>query len=261
MAKAAKKASKRKLSLVADNEVYADRNTLRKVTLNEEAKLEYESNQVRFHTLRARTENQALYLQSMNASRITYGVGDAGTGKSFLATMWACKQLEEKEVERIVVSRPMVGCDEDMGFFPGTEMEKYVGWVGPVLEIIEGYFGKERAQTYIKYGKIQLKPLMLLRGSTFRNAVVILDEAQNTTPGQMKMFLTRTGESSKLIINGDPEQSDLPKGQINGLSQSIEILGSSKHVSTVHFTEDDIVRDPIVKEIIIAYKHYNNQHK
>lgn len=176
------------------------------------------------------------------------------THNTFSATLHACQLLEREEIERIIVTRPMVGCDEDMGFLPGTEEEKYSGWVSPIVEILEGYFGKKQVDTYIKYNKIILKPLMMMRGSTFRNAVVILDEAQNTTPGQMKMFLTRVGEGTKLIINGDLEQSDLHRGQLNGLEDSVNKLRNSKHIRIVEFTEDDIVRDPLVRDIVKAYR-------
>src|SRR5690606_32596811 len=121
------------------------------------------------------------------------------------------------EIDKIVVTRPMVGCDEDMGFLPGTEEEKYIGWVGPVLELLEARLGKKRVKSFIEIGKIVLKPLMMMRGSTFRDSVVILDEAQNTTIGQMKMFLTRIGEGSKVIVNGDLEQNDLPSHVTSGL--------------------------------------------
>lgn len=228
---------------------------LKSIEQEQEAQLEYQQNRRRFTECKPRNKNQATYLRYLKDSRLVFALGSAGTGKSFLATMHACQELGAGNIEKIVVTRPMVGCDEDIGFLPGTEEEKYVGWVGPIMEILEGYFGKKQVATYVKYGQIVMKPLMMMRGSTFRDSIVILDEAQNTTPGQMKMFLTRIGEGTRVSVNGDLEQSDLPKGQLNGLQDAVNKLRNSSHVSMVEFTEDDIVRDPLVREIIKAYRN------
>lgn len=253
---AARKASKRALKLVSnkDNRRLREADLLEIAKQEQEARMEHQQNRRRFVDLKPRNKNQALYMQYLEESRLVYATGSAGTGKTLVATIWACKQLEEGKIERIIVTRPMVGCDEDMGFLPGTEGEKYIGWVGPVMEILEGYFGKKQVETFIKFNQIILKPLMMMRGSTFRNAVAILDEAQNTTPGQMKMFLTRVGENTKLIINGDLEQSDLPPGRPNGLADSVNRLKNSRHVRVVEFSENDIVRDALVRDIIKAYR-------
>ena len=176
------------------------------------------------------------------------------THNTFISTLHACELLESEQIERILITRPMVGCDENFGYLPGTEEEKYIGWVGPILEILEARLGKKRVKTLIEYDKICLKPLMMMRGSTFREAFVILDEAQNTTVGQMKMFLTRIGEGSKIVINGDIEQTDLKEGTKSGLEDAVERLRDSRIVKIVEFTENDIVRDPLVREIVRVYR-------
>lgn len=261
MAKAAtaRRSTKQTLTLVTNDGKKKKQSKLvhnsRVLEKHKEAQLEFEQNKRIFTTLEARNENQAIYISHLNSSRLIFAIGCPGTGKTLVSTLWACQQLERNLIDRIIVTRPMVGCDEDIGFLPGTEEEKYLGWVGPVMEILEGYFGKKQVVTYIKYGKVVLKPLMMMRGSTFRNAVVILDEAQNTTPGQMKMFLTRVGEKTKLVINGDLEQTDLPGKQLNGLQDAVNKFRNSKLVKLVEFTEDDVVRDSLVREIIKVYRN------
>lgn len=256
---AQRKAVKRQLALVPTNSGKRNKKAkelevIKSLEEERDARLEYMQNKKRFYELKPRNANQAKYLNLLNESRLVFALGPAGVGKTFLATLFACKELEAGRIERIVITRPMVGCDEDIGFLPGTEEEKYIGWVGPVLEILEGYFGKKQVATYIKFGQIVLKPLMMMRGSTFRDSFVILDEAQNTTLGQMKMFLTRIGENTKLSINGDLEQSDLPKDQPNGLQDAFKRLSGSSSVKMVEFTLDDITRDPLVREILAAYR-------
>lgn len=252
MTKAAKKTSKNtKLKLVSFDK---KQNHLRAVQDDFEAKLEYEQNKRKFLDFKPRNKNQKTYMEYLKSSRLVFGIGPAGTGKSICPTIYACELLESKEIDKIIVTRPMVGCDEDMGALPGDEHDKYIGWVGPILEILETRLGKKKVATYINYGKIVLKPLMMMRGSTFRDAFVILDEAQNTTSGQMKMFLTRLGEGSKAVINGDLEQTDLKGHQINGLEEAIRKLSKSKIIKIVEFTDNDIVRDQLVREIIKAYR-------
>lgn len=250
MAKAVRKTSRNttKLKLVTNRERLED------AQKNLDAQLEYEQNKKRFLNFKPRNENQRLYLSHIETSRLVFATGPSGVGKSLCATLWACEKLEAGEIDKIVVTRPMVGCDEDMGFLPGTEEEKYIGWVGPVLELLEARLGKKRVKSFIEIGKIVLKPLMMMRGSTFRDSVVILDEAQNTTIGQMKMFLTRIGEGSKVIVNGDLEQNDLPNHVTSGLEDAVDLFRQSKIVKMVEFTEADIVRDPLVREIVRAYR-------
>lgn len=250
---AARRDTKRsKLHLVASN----SRSVIQTKAVEDEcnARLEYLQNKRRFFELKPRTENQALLIEGMRESRIVFAMGPAGTGKTFVSTLNACKMLESEQIERIVVTRPMVGCDEDIGFLPGTEMEKYMGWVQPVMEVLEGYFGKKQVQTFIKYEKIVIRPLMMLRGATFRDSFVILDEAQNTTCNQMKMFLTRIGSGTRFVINGDESQSDLPKGTLNGLQDAYNRLKHEKMLRIVEFTQDDVVRDPFVRLVLNAYR-------
>lgn len=219
-----------------------------------EAHLEYEVNRVRFGAFQPRNRMQGAYAEAIENQRIVFGLGPAGVGKTFVATSIACEMLEAKEIEKIVITRPMVGCDEEMGFLPGSEQDKFLPWLGPFIDVIEGKLGRKKMESYLEYGKIVAMPLMMMRGSTFRNALVILDEAQNTTPKQMKMFLTRLGEGSRVIIDGDLEQSDIPPGKGNGLEDSLYKLQDSHSVAIVKFTEDDITRDPLVREIVMAYR-------
>lgn len=221
-----------------------------------DGKLEAAMNRVRFGPLEARNQAQGQLISTLERSRLTFIGGPAGTGKTFISASMACEALEAGEVEKIIITRPMVGCDEEMGFLPGTEWEKFQAWVGPILEVLEGKLGKKKVQTYVEYGKIVGKPLMMMRGSTFRDAYVILDEAQNTTPGQMKMFLTRIGSGSRVIVDGDVDQSDLKlrNGEVNGLADALHKLRNSHSASMFNFEEADIERDELVREIVMAYR-------
>lgn len=220
-----------------------------------EAHLERAQNRLRFGDLHARNRKQEFMIQTIEEKRITFVTGPAGTGKTFVSTSMAAEMLESKEIERIIIARPMVGCDEEIGFTPGTELDKTLPWLAPFLDVLEGKLGKTKVESYLKFGIIVARPLMMMRGLTFRNAMVILDEAQNTTPGQMKMFLTRLGEGSRVIIDGDLEQSDLPAGKANGLADAISKLKNSTSAGFVEFTEDEITRDPLVREIVMAYRN------
>lgn len=219
-----------------------------------EAQIEHEMNRVMFGPLEARNEAQGQLIATIQSKRITFVTGPAGTGKTFVSTSLACELLEAGEIERIVIARPMVGCDEEMGFLPGEEFEKYAPWLAPFLDVLEGKLGKKKVETYLKFGKIVARPLMMMRGATFRNAFVILDEAQNTTPGQMKMFLTRIGNGAKVVVDGDLEQSDLPQGKPSGLADALSKLQCSGVIGRVDFDEEDIERDPLVRQIVKAYR-------
>lgn len=217
-----------------------------------EAQVEHQMSRIVFGPLQARNETQGQMICSMTDKRVTFAVGPAGTGKTFVSTSFAAELLEKGDIERIVITRPMVGCEEEMGFLPGDEYEKFAPWLGPFLDVLEGKLGKKKVETYLKFGKIIAKPLMMMRGATFRNSFVILDEAQNTTPGQMKMFLTRLGEGSRVVIDGDPEQDDLKIE--SGLVDAMRRFASSRSFGVIEFTEDDIVRDPMIREIVKAYR-------
>lgn len=216
--------------------------------------LEREMNRVRFGPLEPRNESQARCIHMVENSRLAVITGPAGTGKTFISVSIACELLESGDIERIVLTRPMVGCDEDIGFLPGTEWEKFKAWIGPGLEVLEGKLGKKKVQSYVEYGKIIGQPLMMMRGSTFRNAFVILDEAQNSTKGQMQMFLTRLGEGATAVVAGDLRQSDRA-GDNNGLADVVERFKGSRILGRFEFEEDDITRDPLVREIVKGYRN------
>lgn len=218
-----------------------------------DGKLEAEMNRIRFGKLEPRNQAQGHCIQMLENSRLAVVTGPAGTGKTFLAFSIACELLEAGEIERIILTRPMVGCDEDMGFLPGTEWEKFKAWIGPGLEVLEGKLGAKKVQSYVEYKKIVGAPLMMMRGSTFRNSVVVLDEAQNSTKGQMQMFLTRLGEGSKVMVLGDLRQSDRA-GDNNGLADVVDRFHGSRVMGRYEFEEDDITRDPLVREIVKGYR-------
>lgn len=233
----------------------ADREKKRNAAENaEEAALEYEQNRVRFGPLRPRNRKQEHLVNTLEEKRIVFVTGPAGTGKTFVSTSWAVEQLESKSVDRIIISRPMIGCDEDIGFLPGTEQEKYYPWLGPFFDVLNGKLGKKKVESYLKYGKIIAKPLMMMRGETFRDAIVLLDEAQNTTPGQMKMILTRLGERSRIIVDGDLEQTDLPSHMGNGLKDAVHRFTGRRSAGFVNFVDDEITRDPLVRDVVDAYR-------
>lgn len=218
-----------------------------------DAKLEAAVNRIRFGQLEPRNEAQARCIQVVEDTRLAFVTGPAGTGKTFLSISLACEMLEANEIERIIITRPMVGCDEDMGFLPGTEWEKFKAWIGPALEVLEGKLGAKKVESYVAYKKIVGAPLMMMRGSTFRNSFVLLDEAQNSTKGQMQMFLTRLGEGSKVVVAGDLRQSDRA-GDDNGLADAVHRFRNSSVMGRFEFDEDDITRDPLVREVVKAYR-------
>jgi len=218
-----------------------------------DGELERQANKIRFGQLEPRNESQSRCINMLENSRLAVITGPAGTGKTFISVSMACEMLESGEIERIVLTRPMVGCDEDMGFLPGTEWEKFKAWIGPGLEVLEGKLGAKKVESYVAYKKIVGAPLMMMRGATFRNALVILDEAQNSTKGQMQMFLTRLGEGSKVVVCGDLRQSDRA-GDDNGLADVVQRFKGSRIMGRFEFDEDDITRDPLVREIVKGYR-------
>lgn len=237
---------------VTSNEV-EPRISYREADLAFEAKLELQANRIKFGKLEAQTPKQEDLIRMIEDTRLTFVKGPAGTGKTFISTSIAAELLMKEEIEQIIITRPMVGCDEDIGFMPGDELEKFMGWLGPFMDVLEGKMGKKKVESYLRYEKIIARPLMMMRGSTFRNSFIILDEAQNTTENQMKMFLTRLGKGSKVVVTGDVEQSDLV-GRRNGLVDALEILQYSRNVGVFEFGEDDIVRDGLVRDIVKAYR-------
>lgn len=198
---------------------------------------------------------QKRYDSSITANTITFGIGPAGTGKTWFAAMRAAEELAAGRIERIIITRPAVSADEDLGFLPGELNEKYEPYFRPVRDALEEYFGSGHLEYLIKSGVIEARPLGLIRGATIKNTWLIADEMQNATVGQTKLLLTRIGENAKFIINGDPTQCDLPPRSPSGLVDAVNRLRGVRSVGTVKFTVDDVVRSGLCMDIIRAYEH------
>src|SRR5258708_6534538 len=201
----------------------------------------------------ARTAGQALYVKSMRESELVFGLGPAGTGKTYLAVAAAVDLLMTGQVERIILSRPAVEAGERLGFLPGDLRDKVDPYLRPIFDALNDMIPADQLQKRLGTGEIEVAPIAFMRGRTLLRAFVILDEAQNTTPVQMKMFLTRLGEGSRMVVTGDPSQIDLPTGAKSGLADALEALGGIEGVSVVRFTERDVVRHPLVARIVGAY--------
>jgi len=204
--------------------------------------------------LRPRTPRQHDYLTQMLRHDITFGIGPAGTGKTWLAVACAIDALERESVQRLVLTRPAVEAGERLGFLPGDLVQKVDPYLRPLYDALYDLMGFERVQRLFDKQTIEIAPLAYMRGRTLNHAFVILDEAQNTTPEQMKMFLTRIGFGSKAVINGDPSQIDLPKGQRSGLAHAVDVLASVQGIAITRFTSRDVVRHPLVARIVEAYE-------
>jgi phosphate starvation-inducible PhoH-like protein len=203
--------------------------------------------------LRARTPNQANYLDSIASHDITMGIGPAGTGKTYLAVASAVDALERSAVQRIVLTRPAVEAGERLGFLPGDLAQKIDPYLRPLYDALYDLMGFEKVQKAFERNALEIAPLAFMRGRTLNNAFVILDEAQNTTPEQMKMFLTRIGFGSKAVVTGDVSQVDLPKNQLSGLIDAERVLKRVKGIAICRFTSADVVRHPLVARIVDAY--------
>lgn len=204
--------------------------------------------------LRARTPNQALYLENIANHDISFGIGPAGTGKTYLAVACAVDALERSAVQRIVLTRPAVEAGERLGFLPGDLTQKVDPYLRPLYDALYDLMGYEKVQKAFERNALEIAPLAFMRGRTLNNAFVILDEAQNTTPEQMKMFLTRIGFGAKAVVTGDVSQVDLPKGAPSGLVDAERVLKRVKGISINHFTSADVVRHPLVARIVDAYE-------
>jgi phosphate starvation-inducible PhoH-like protein len=204
--------------------------------------------------LQGRSENQHQYLRQILGHDITFGIGPAGTGKTFLAVACAADALERDAVQRIILTRPAVEAGERLGFLPGDLSQKVDPYLRPLYDALNDLIGYERVAKLFERQSIEIAPLAYMRGRTLTNSFIILDEAQNTTPEQMKMFLTRIGFGSKAVITGDVTQIDLPKHQLSGLVQAERILKKVRGVAFTHFSSGDIVRHPLVARIVDAYE-------
>ena len=200
-----------------------------------------------------RSEKQKNYVRALKEKDIVISAGPAGTGKTFLAVAVALSMLLEKKIERIILSRPAVEAGERLGFLPGDMKEKVDPYLRPLYDSLYDLLDFEKIQKKIEIGDIEIAPLAFMRGRTLKNSFAILDEAQNATDTQIKMFLTRLGENSKIVINGDPSQIDLPNKSSSGLVRSKKILGHLKEISTIDFDHLDVVRHPLVSKIVKAY--------
>jgi phosphate starvation-inducible protein PhoH and related proteins len=205
-----------------------------------------------------RSEKQKKYVRALRQSDIVISAGPAGTGKTFLAVAVGLTMLLEKKIERIILSRPAVEAGERLGFLPGDMKEKVDPYLRPLYDSLYDLFDFEKIQRMIEIGDIEIAPLAFMRGRTLKNSFAILDEAQNATDTQIKMFLTRIGENSKIVINGDPSQIDLSNKNMSGLDRSKKLLSHLNEISVVDFDHSDVVRHPLVSKIVKAYNNHND---
>jgi phosphate starvation-inducible PhoH-like protein len=203
-----------------------------------------------------KTINQRRYLEAIDATDIVFGIGPAGTGKTYLAMAQAVTYLVAKKVSRIILARPAVEAGEKLGFLPGDLQEKVNPYLRPLYDALYDMMEIERADRLLERGTIEVAPIAFMRGRTLNDAFVILDEAQNTTSEQMKMFLTRLGYGSKAVITGDVTQIDLPTARQSGLVEAMKVVGNVEGISFIHFDEKDVVRHPLVQQIVKAYEAY-----
>ena len=216
---------------------------------------------VRKKSITPRSPMQASYIEMMQEKEAVFGIGPAGTGKTYLAVAQAVALFEQEKIERIILSRPAVEAGENLGFLPGDLKEKIDPYLRPLYDALYDTMGTEKAEKRILSKDIEIAPLAFMRGRTLSNAFVILDEAQNTTSMQMKMFLTRLGEGSRMVITGDPTQVDLPHGEKSGLLESIDILKDVPEVGVTRFSTGDVVRSRLVSKIVGAYERRDEENR
>jgi phosphate starvation-inducible PhoH-like protein len=222
------------------------------------ARSAFEEINLRKRPVRARTAAQDAYMRALKRHALVFGTGPAGTGKTWLAVAQAVQLLERKEVDRIILSRPAVEAGERLGFLPGDMREKVDPYLRPIYDALYDLMDARIVERALEDGEIEIAPLAFMRGRTLSNAAVILDEAQNTTSMQMKMFLTRLGENSRMIVTGDPSQVDLPHGQTSGLAEAVKLLSGIEGVSHCTFTHHDVIRHELVSRIVEAYDRAND---
>jgi len=217
-------------------------------------KSSFEEINLRKRPVRARTAAQDAYIRALKRNELVFGIGPAGTGKTWLAVAQACQLFERKEVDRIILSRPAVEAGERLGFLPGDMREKVDPYLRPIYDALYDLMDARVVERALQSGEIEIAPLAFMRGRTLTNAAIILDEAQNTTSMQMKMFLTRLGENSRMIITGDPSQVDLPNGQQSGLAEASKLLSGVEGIAQVTFAAEDVIRHELVARIVAAYE-------
>ena len=218
-----------------------------------EVRPSFEEINLRKRPVRARTPAQDAYIRALRRHALVFGVGPAGTGKTWLAVAHAVQMFERKEADRIIISRPAVEAGERLGFLPGDMREKVDPYLRPIYDALYDLMDARTVERALETGEIEIAPLAFMRGRTLSNAAVILDEAQNTTSMQMKMFLTRLGENSRMIVTGDPSQVDLPPGQRSGLAEAIRLLRNVEGIAIITYTAEDIIRHELVARIVDAY--------
>lgn len=259
----------KKFSMLMDHFVRynkLDENAIERILISE-SRAEYEtpegSGEVLVHGLggkqvKAITVNQRRLVDLMRKNDMVFAVGPAGTGKTYTGVALAVKALKEKQVKRIILTRPAVEAGENLGFLPGDLKEKLDPYMQPLYDALRDMIPYEKLESYIEKGVVQIAPMAFMRGRTLDNAFVILDEAQNTTHAQMKMFLTRMGKNAKFMITGDPGQIDLPRRVISGLKEALLVLKDVKGVGMIYLDDKDVIRHRLVKEVIAAYKSIEN---
>lgn len=208
--------------------------------------------------IKPKTLGQKNYIEVIDKKDLSFGIGPAGTGKTYLAVAMAVKALKDQKVSRIVLTRPAVEAGESLGFLPGDLKDKVDPYLRPIYDSLFDLLGQEKYLKYMERGLIEVAPLAYMRGRTLNNSFVILDEAQNTTKEQMKMFVTRLGIGSKAVITGDITQIDLPRGKFSGLKNAIEVLGDIDEIGFCYLTDKDVVRHQLVQKIIKAYDKFEN---
>ncbi len=209
--------------------------------------------------IKAQTANQRRLVDASKKDDMVFAIGPAGTGKTYTGVALAVKALKEKQVRRIILTRPAVEAGENLGFLPGDLKEKLDPYMQPLYDALRDMIAPEKLEKYIEDGTIQIAPMAFMRGRTLDNAFVILDEAQNTTHAQMKMFLTRMGKNAKFLITGDPGQIDLPRRIISGLKEALLVLKNTEGISIIYLDDKDVIRHKLVKKVIDAYKNIEHQ--
>ena len=211
--------------------------------------------------LKAKTLGQKKYIDAIGKNTVVLGVGPAGTGKTYLAVAMAVQAFRQKQVSRIILTRPAVEAGEKLGFLPGDLQQKIDPYLRPLYDALFDMLGSENYQKHMERGDIEIAPLAYMRGRTLDDSFIILDEAQNTTPEQMKMFLTRLGFGSKMVVTGDITQIDLPDGKKSGLKEAVKILDGVEDVAICRFSEKDVVRHPLVQRVIAAYEAFEKRNQ